>query len=105
MRVSAAAFLTLLAATGAVFAQTGAALAQTTQRQCVKPPTPACIDDLTTYVSADKMIECQDTVKIHIDAGMAYLMCPPLGDPAANAELIAAVNRFNCRLQGGENCK
>lgn len=98
MRVFVVGFLTL-------FAVTGAATAQTPQRQCVKPATPACIDDLTTYVSADKMIECQDVVKNHIDAGMVYLNCMPLGDAAANAELIAAVNRFNCRLQGGENCK
>lgn len=97
MRAFAAAFLMILAATGA-------ASAQTSQRQCVKPPTPACIDDLTTYVSADKMIECQDVVKTHIETSMVYLMCPPLGDPAANAELIAAVNRFNCRLQGRDNC-
>ena len=87
------------------FAMTGVAAAQSAQRQCVKPPTPACIDDLTTYVSADKMIECQDAVKAHIETSMAYLNCTPLGDPAANAALIAAVNRFNCRLQGGENCK
>ncbi len=98
MRVFVVGFLTL-------FAVTGAATAQTSQRQCVKPPTPACIDDLTTYVSADKMIECQDVVKNHIDVSMVYLNCPPLGDPAANAELIAAVNRFNCRLQGRDNCK
>lgn len=96
-----------IAAAIAVFSLTGVAAAQTAAKpavQCVKPPTPACIDDLTTYVDADKMINCQNAVKTHIDATMAYLACTPMGDVPANAELSNAVNRFNCRLQGRDAC-
>ena len=72
---------------------------------CPKPPMPACIDDLTTIYSADRMMECQSAVKAYIDVTMEYLACRQNLDSAANAELIAAVNRFNCRLMGGENCQ
>lgn len=97
-----------IVAAAAVFALTGTAAAQNSTAkptvQCAKPPTPACVDDLTTYVSADKMIDCQNVVKEHVDATMAYLACMPLGDAPANAELMNSVARFNCRLQGRDNC-
>lgn len=81
----------------------GAAAAQQAP-VCPKPPMPACIDDLTTFVSADRMIACQSAVKDYIDDTMWYLNCRKDGDVATNAELMSAVNRFNCRLSGGETC-
>ena len=80
-----------------------AATAQTTAT-CVKPPMPACIDDQTTFVSADKMIDCQNAVKDYTETTMVYLACRPQGDVPTNVELMNAVNRFNCRLQGRDNC-
>lgn len=97
--------LRAFAAAGAVFASlTGVAAAQQAP-SCPKPPMPACIDDLTTFVSADRMVECQSAVKVYIDVTMNYMACRQNMDSATNAELIAAVNRFNCRLMGGENCQ
>lgn len=84
----------------------GAALAQTAGAPvCPRPGMPDCIDDLTTYVSADRMIACQSAVKEYIETTMTYLLCVPRGDAATNEELNAAVHRFNCRLAGGENCR
>lgn len=100
-----------LAGAAALWLAGGAALAQTTGGPptggppCPRPATPACIDDLTTYVSADRMIACQSAVKEHIESTMTYLLCRPGGDDAANDELNAAVRRFNCRLAGGEDCR
>lgn len=97
--------LRTLVVAGAVLASlTGVAAAQQTP-SCPKPPMPACIDDLTTFVSADRMVECQSAVKVYIDVTMNYMACRQNMDSATNAELIAAVNRFNCRLMGGENCQ
>lgn len=90
---------------GAVLAAFSTAAAAQQAPVCAKPPMPACIDDLTTFVSADRMVECQNAVKVYIDVTMSYMACRQNLDSATNAELIAAVNRFNCRLSGGEKCQ
>lgn len=97
--------LRALAAAGAVLASLTAVAVAQQSPVCEKPPMPVCIDDLTTFVSADRMVECQNAVKVYIDVTMNYMACRQNMDSATNAELIAAVNRFNCRLMGGENCQ
>lgn len=96
----------ILTGAAALWLAGGAALAQTAGAPvCPRPGMPSCIDDLTTYVSADRMIACQSAVKDYIETTMTYLLCRPGGDEAANDELNAAVRRFNCRLAGGEDCR
>jgi len=89
---------------------------------CVKPPTPACLDDGTTFVAAERMIDCQVAAKRYIDDTMDYTKClgeevrRTNGDLARAAdlnnevtrsgeEMTRAVNRFNCRLSGRQDCR
>lgn len=73
--------------------------------QCVKPGVPACMDDSLTFVSADRMTTCQTDVKDYVDRTMAYLKCLADENAATGQELTRNVDRFNCRLSGGKNCR
>lgn len=72
---------------------------------CVKPGVPVCMDDTTTFVSADKMSACQFEVKEYVDRTMAYLKCLNDENVGTGQELTRNVERFNCRLAGGRTCK
>jgi len=71
---------------------------------CVKPIVPACMNDGTTFVSADKMQACQFEVKDYADKTMAYLNCLSDEHKATGQELTRNIERFNCRLSGRPNC-
>ncbi|HYH38502.1 MAG TPA: hypothetical protein VD860_09810 [Azospirillum sp.] len=71
---------------------------------CIKPLVPACMNDTTTFVSADKMQSCQFEVKDYVDKTMAYLTCVSDEHKATGQELTRNVERFNCRLSGRQNC-
>ncbi len=71
---------------------------------CVKPMVPACMGDGTTFVSADKMQDCQFEVKDYADKTMAYLACLSEEHQATGQELTRNIERFNCRLSGRQNC-
>ena len=45
------------------------------QAPCVKPGVPVCMDDTTTFVSAERMTTCQQEVREYIDRTMDYLRC------------------------------
>lgn len=72
---------------------------------CVKPGVPACMDDAMTFVSADRMTTCQADVKDYVDRTMAYLKCLADENVATGQELTRNVDRFNCRLSGGRDCR
>ncbi|WP_448189717.1 hypothetical protein [Azospirillum sp. sgz301742] len=71
---------------------------------CVKPMVPACMNDGTTFVSADKMQTCQFEVKDYADKTMAYLACLSDEHQATGQDLTRNIERFNCRLSGRPNC-
>ena len=71
---------------------------------CVKPMVPACMNDGTTFVSADKMQVCQFEVKDYADKSLAYLNCLSDEHKATGQELTRNIERFNCRLSGRPNC-
>lgn len=71
---------------------------------CVKPLVPACMNDTTTFVAADKMQACQFEVKDYVDKTMAYLGCVSEEHKATGQEVTRNVERFNCRLSGKQNC-
>jgi len=74
------------------------------QAICIKPGAPACMNDMTTFVSAEKMQNCQFEVKDYADRTMAYLKCLSDEHQATGGELTRNVERFNCRLSGNRNC-
>ncbi|MCG5239155.1 hypothetical protein [Azospirillum doebereinerae] len=71
---------------------------------CTKPGVPLCMDDGTTFVSADKMSGCQFEVKEYVDKTMAYLKCLNDENIATGQDLTRNVERFNCRLSGRKGC-
>ncbi|HYG88285.1 MAG TPA: hypothetical protein VD978_18730 [Azospirillum sp.] len=71
---------------------------------CVKPGVPACMNDNTTFVAADKMQTCQFEVKDYADRTLAYLKCLSDEHQATGQELTLNIERFNCRLSGNRNC-
>lgn len=71
---------------------------------CMKPGVPLCMDDGTTFVSADKMSGCQFEVKDYVDKTMAYLKCLNDENIATGQDLTRNVERFNCRLSGRKGC-
>jgi hypothetical protein len=71
---------------------------------CAKPGVPVCMDDTTTFVSADRMSTCQFEVKDFVDRMVAYLKCLSDESVVTGQELTRQVNRFNCRMQGGRTC-
>ncbi|SMH52522.1 hypothetical protein [Azospirillum agricola] len=71
---------------------------------CFKPGVPLCMDDGTTFVSADKMSGCQFEVKEYVDKTMAYLKCLNDENIATGQDLTRNVERFNCRLSGRKGC-
>jgi hypothetical protein len=71
---------------------------------CIKPAVPACMNDTTTFVNADKMQACQFEVKDYADKTMAYLTCVSDEHKATGQELTRNIERFNCRLSGRQNC-
>lgn len=71
---------------------------------CIKPGVPSCMNDATTFVSADKMQACQFEVKDYADRTMAYLKCLSDEHSATGQELTRNIERFNCRLSGNRNC-
>lgn len=71
---------------------------------CIKPGVPVCMDDTTTFVSADKMAACQFEVKEYVDRTMDYLKCLNEQNAITGQELTRNVERFNCRLSGGRTC-
>ncbi|MBP2294593.1 hypothetical protein [Azospirillum rugosum] len=86
---------------------TGASLPQAlaaTVNGCTKPGVPVCMDDTTTFVSADKMSACQFEVKDYVDRTMDYLKCLNEENTNTGQELTRNVERFNCRLAGGKTC-
>lgn len=74
------------------------------QAPCVKPGVPVCMDDTTTFVSADRMTSCQQEVREYIDRTMDYLRCLNEENATTGRELSRNVERFNCRLSGTRNC-
>lgn len=71
---------------------------------CLKPGVPLCMDDQSTFLSADKMSSCQGEVKDYVDKSMAYLTCLNEENVATGRELSRNVDRFNCRLSGRKGC-
>ena len=71
---------------------------------CLKPGVPLCMDDQSTFLSADKMSSCQGEVKEYVDKSMAYLTCLNEENVATGRELSRNVDRFNCRLSGRKGC-
>lgn len=71
---------------------------------CARPLVPACMNDGTTFVSADKMQTCQFEVKEYADKTMAYLTCLSDEHKATGEELTRNIEHFNCRLSGRQNC-
>ncbi|CAO3420777.1 hypothetical protein [Azospirillum endophyticum] len=71
---------------------------------CLKPGAPMCMDDQSTFLSADKMSSCQGEVKEYVDKSMAYLTCLNEENVATGRELSRNVDRFNCRLSGRKGC-
>jgi hypothetical protein len=72
---------------------------------CVKPGVPACMDDGTTFVSAEKMVDCQGAVREYIDRTMEYVQCLNDDVKRTGKELNQNVDRFNCRLGGRKDCQ
>lgn len=79
----------------------GAALADA----CVKPPMPLCLEDTTTYVAAERLMDCQIAVRRYVDETMDYTKC--LNDEVVRTgdEMTRAVNLFNCRLSARRDCR
>lgn len=71
---------------------------------CFRPGVPLCMDDGTTFISADKMSSCQGEVKEYVDKTMAYLQCLNDENIATGRDLTRNVDRFNCRLSGRKGC-
>ncbi|WP_372396958.1 hypothetical protein ABMY26_23025 [Azospirillum sp. HJ39] len=71
---------------------------------CLKPGVPLCMDDPSTFFSADRMSSCQGEVKDYVDKSMAYLTCLNDENMATGRELGRNVERFNCRLSGRKGC-
>ncbi|PWC33075.1 hypothetical protein [Azospirillum sp. TSO35-2] len=71
---------------------------------CLKPGAPMCMDDASTFVSADRMSACQGEVKEYVDKSMTYLTCLNDENVATGRELSGNVERFNCRLSGRKGC-
>ncbi len=71
---------------------------------CVKPGAPVCMNDTTTFVSADKMQTCQSEVKDYADQTLMYLKCLSDEHAAVSQELKLNIEGFNCRLSGNGNC-
>lgn len=71
---------------------------------CLKPGVPLCMDDPSTFLSADRMSSCQGEVKDYVDRSMAYLTCLNDENMATGRELGRNVERFNCRLSGRKGC-
>lgn len=71
---------------------------------CFRPGVPLCMDDGTTFVSADKMSGCQGEVKDYVDKTMAYLKCLNEDNIATGRDLTRNIDRFNCRLSGRKAC-
>lgn len=71
---------------------------------CIKPGIPLCMDDANTFVSADKMSNCQFEVKDYVDRTMSYLKCLNDENVGTGREMTRNVDRFNCRLSGQRNC-
>lgn len=71
---------------------------------CTKPGTPICMNDTTTFISADRMSVCQGEVREYVDRTMAYLQCLSNEHQSISHELSRNVDRFNCRLSGSRTC-
>lgn len=71
---------------------------------CAKPGVPLCMDDANTFVSADKMSNCQFEVKDYVERTMSYLKCLNDENVGTGREMTRNVDRFNCRLSGQRNC-
>lgn len=71
---------------------------------CIKPAVPLCMEDTTTYVGAERMIDCQTAVREYIDRTMEYLKCLNDETTATGQELTRNVDRFNCRLAARDKC-
>ncbi|WP_051340071.1 hypothetical protein [Azospirillum halopraeferens] len=71
---------------------------------CLKPGVPLCMEDATTFVSAQRMQECQFAVKEYVERTMTYLQCLSDESAATGRELTTNVERFNCRLSGRRDC-
>ncbi len=71
---------------------------------CLRPGVPLCMDDGTTFVSADKMSGCQSEVKEYVDKTMAYLKCLNDENITTGRDSSRNVDRFNCRLSGRKGC-
>lgn len=97
-------FLLAVAALGVAMTAAGLPQALAAMNGCTKPGVPVCMDDTTTFVSADKMSACQFEVKEYVDKTMDYLKCLNEENAATGQELTRNVERFNCRLSGGRTC-
>lgn len=71
---------------------------------CLKPGVPMCMDDTTTFVSADSMSSCQFEVKEYVERSMEYLKCLNDENVTTGQELTRNIDRFNCRLSGRKGC-
>ncbi|MBP2310775.1 hypothetical protein [Azospirillum soli] len=105
-RTIAATITVTMAVSGAVSAvlTVGAQAQAATISSCIKPGIPVCMDDSTTFVSADKMAACQFEVKEYVDRTMDFLKCLNEENASTGQELTRNVERFNCRLSGGRTC-
>lgn len=74
------------------------------QTACERPGAPACVADATTFVSAERMTDCQREVKQYVDQTLAYLTCLSDEHQQTAAEMARVVDRFNCRLSRGNAC-
>lgn len=74
------------------------------QTMCVKPAVPACMIDNTTFVDANRMIECQTAVREYIDRTMEYLTCLNGETVSTGQEMKRNVDHFNCRLSARTDC-
>lgn len=92
----------LISAAALALLSVPAALAANTT--CTRPGVPMCMDDTTTFVSADRMTTCQMEVRDYVERTMAYLQCLSEEHQATSHELTRNVDRFNCRLSGGRSC-
>jgi hypothetical protein len=78
------------------------AMAQTV---CVKPPVPDCLQENQTYVAADRLMDCQNTVHEYIDRTMDYVKCLNNEVTATGQEMNRNIDRFNCRLAARNDCR
>ena len=90
----------LVGMTGTAFSQAPAVAIN----GCAKPGVPLCMDDTTTFVSADKMSACQFEVKEYVDRTMDYLKCLNEENARTGQDLTRNVEKFNCRLSGARTC-